>query len=96
MKPIYVVIIAIVTGLISGGVGLLVGTGLGGFTGAVGGGMLGVCVTIERAKQENLLTEAEAEKLLNQIKTSLQQEWEISDQDIAQFNCTQVMQELNQ
>jgi hypothetical protein len=63
MKTIYVVLIALGTGL----VGFLTGGGLGlfggGAAGAVAGAVGGMCVTVDTAVAQKLLTEAEVEQL---------------------------------
>lgn len=45
MKTIHVVLIAVVTALFSGGVGLVGGTAIGGIGGAAAGVLLGICIT---------------------------------------------------
>lgn len=59
MKPIYVFLIALGTGIL----GFLSGGGLGLVGGSVAGAVGGMCVTIDTAVAEKLLTEAEVEKL---------------------------------
>lgn len=73
MKPIYVVLIALGTGILGflagGGLGLLEG----GAAGTVFGGVAGMCLTVDTAVNQKLMTEAEVEKLAGQIGQKFRQ-----------------------
>ncbi|MGV2828968.1 hypothetical protein [Myxosarcina sp. GI1(2024)] len=68
MKPIYVFLIALATGLVGIGVGFILGGRLGSTLGLGGGVVYGVCVATETAKDEGILTQAQSDRLLEQIK----------------------------
>lgn len=71
MRPLFVVLIAIGTALISGGIGFVAGAGIAGISGGVIGGALGVCVATETAQAEGYLTPQESATVTNQVLTRL-------------------------
>ena len=75
MKPIYVILIAVVSALVGGVIGAIFGGSLGGSIGGIGGSVLGarggVCATTEVAKTKKLLTPEQADLLVNQTYTQL-------------------------
>lgn len=76
MKPLYVALVAIVSALVGGLIGAILGGTVGGASGGIGGSILGaragVCATTEVAKTQNLLTAEQADQLVNQTYTQLQ------------------------
>ena len=67
MKPIYVILISLGTGIIGfiagGGLGFAGGATTGGFVGGAGG----MCLVIDTATKQGMLTPAQAEKLGTEI-----------------------------
>lgn len=70
MKPIYVVLIAIASALVGGLIGAGVGGVAGGVAGGAGGASLGfkygICTATDVAKNQKLLSPAQAEQLTSQ------------------------------
>jgi phosphoribosylformylglycinamidine (FGAM) synthase-like amidotransferase family enzyme len=65
MKTGWVVLIALVSLLL----GFAAGAALGGTTGAVGGGLAGICYTTQIAVKEGLISEQQSAALLQAIGT---------------------------
>jgi hypothetical protein len=91
MKPIYVFLIALGTGIL----GFLAGGGLGlfggGVAGAIAGAAGGMCVLVDTAVAEKVLTEAEVEKLGSQIGQKFRQKQgnpEITETNSSQLTIT--------
>lgn len=78
MKPVYVILIAIVSALVGGLIGAALGGTIGGASGGIGGSILGaragVCTSTEVAKSQNLLTAEQSDQLVKQSYTQLA-EW---------------------
>lgn len=94
MKPIYVVLIAIATALVGGGIGFVGGAAIGGFGGIAGGTLLGVCITTETAKQEGLLTEEQATQLVDRIRQNAETDLQLQSGDLQDLNCEEVTRNL--
>lgn len=99
MKAIYVLLIAIATGLIGTGVGFTLGGRFGGTVGLAGGTVYGVCVATETAKDEGILTQAQITQLIEQIKARAGTDFNLKPEQIEAFadiNCSETMQEIEQ
>jgi hypothetical protein len=97
MKPIYVLLIAIATGLVGAGIGLFLGGKIYGTLGLAGGASYGVCVTTETAKQAGMLTQPEIDRLLGQIKKTASSDFNLPPERIAEFaqiNCQDMLQKV--
>jgi hypothetical protein len=97
MKPIYVVLIALATGVIGTGIGLFLGGKLFGTLGIASGTTYGVCVATETAKQAGLLTQAETDRLLKQIKEKAGSDFKLNPEQIegfAKINCQEMLQKV--
>jgi hypothetical protein len=95
MKPIYVLMIAIATGLVGTGIGWWLGAKFFGKLGFAGGVNYGVCVTTETAKQDGILTQAEIARLLGQIKKTASSDFNLKPEQVeefAQLNCQDIRQ----
>lgn len=97
MKQIYVFLIALVTGVVGTGVGLFLGGRFGGTVGLAGGSIYGVCLATETAKNSGILTQAQTNQLLEQIKARAGSDFKLKPQQVEKFteiNCSQIMQEM--
>ena len=99
MKPIYVFLIALITGLIGTGIGFMLGGRFGGTFGLAGGTLYGVCVATETAKDTGILTQAQTTQLLEQIKARAGSDFKLEPKVVEEFaktNCTEMMQKIEQ
>ncbi|MGH8001639.1 MAG: hypothetical protein ACREPR_20000, partial [Brasilonema sp.] len=85
MKPIYVVLIALLTAIVSGAGGFIAGAALGGFGGVIGGAAIGICTTTEIARQQGLLTQEQEAKVIAQIKEKISQKYNLKPEDMAKL-----------
>lgn len=98
MKTIYVLLVAILTGAIGIGIGLLAG---GRFVGRVGfatGSLYSVCILTETAKESGILTQEQTDELLKQFKEKAISDLKLSSQGVdeafSEINCSQVIEEM--
>lgn len=77
MKKIYVLLIALATGGIGIGVGLLVGGGFGGIFGLATGSIYSVCLLTETAKESGLLNQAQTDELFTQFKEKVSSDFQL-------------------
>jgi hypothetical protein len=94
MKPIYVILIAIATALVGGGIGFVAGVAIGGVGGAAGGALLGICITTETAREDGLLTAEQATQLVDRIRQNAETEFQLQPGDLQDLNCEEVTQNL--
>ncbi|MGC9525760.1 MAG: hypothetical protein ACP5D7_09505 [Limnospira sp.] len=94
MKPVYVVLIAIATAIVGGGIGLVGGVALGGFGGMAGGTLLGICITTETAREEGLLTAEQATQLVDLIRQNAETEFQLPPGELQDLNCEEVSRDL--
>ncbi|CCH95761.1 MAG: hypothetical protein GPI90_13980 [Microcystis aeruginosa K13-05] len=95
MKPVYVLLIAITTGVIGAGIGLFLGGKFLGTLGFTGGVTYGVCVATETGKQAGLLTQSETDQLLKQIKERAGSDFNLKPEQIEEFakiNCQDTLE----
>jgi len=103
MRPLFVVLIALGTALISGGIGFVAGAGIAGISGGVIGGALGVCITTETAQAQGYLTPSESQAVTNKVlarlakasKNTLEQAGATVDSQ-AKIDCQDLMKDLPQ
>lgn len=99
MKPVYIFLIALATGLVGAGFGLFLGGKFGGILGLADGSLYGICVATETAKDEGILTEVQTTQLLDQIKARAGSDFKLEPKVIEEFakiNCSEMMQEMQQ
>jgi heme O synthase-like polyprenyltransferase len=97
VKPIYVLLIAVATGVVGAGIGLFLGGKIYSTLGLAGGASYGVCVTTETAKQAGMLTQPEIDRLIKRIQERAGSDFNLSPERIAEFaqiNCPDILQKV--
>lgn len=105
MKTLYVVLIAIATGLVGAIGGCVGGVAIGGVGGAMGGmvagGMAGACLAVDVAQQEGVLDEAQAGAVLVGAKERIDTAIAAAagegntPEPMPEIDCAQILNDLN-
>jgi hypothetical protein len=98
MKPLYVVLTAIATAIVGGGIGFVVGAGIGGIGGIIGGVPLGACAALNVASEQRLVTPEQATQILGQMKEKLGKDFNLKPEDLAKIklNCDEILKNTSQ
>ncbi len=90
MKPIFIILIAIGTGIIGGCVGFITGASIGAVGGVAGGALLGVCTTLDTAKAEGLIAPQQVDEIMVKVKERVGKEYNLTAEDLAQLSCEEL------